>query len=58
MRQFNDSPEAPQTLELDAVDRRGRSLRARVTINLIQEDGSEPPAAMLVVDVLSAQRAT
>jgi two-component system CheB/CheR fusion protein len=58
LRQFNDSPEAPQTLELDAVDRRGRSLRARVTINLIQEDGSEPPAAMLVVDVLSAQRAT
>ena len=57
-RQLTESLEEAQSLELDAVDRRGHSVRVQVTITLIREDKKVPPAAMLVIDVLPARHAT
>jgi two-component system CheB/CheR fusion protein len=42
-----------QTFELDAVNRRGRGLRVRVTLTDIRDRGEQAAAAMLVMEVLA-----
>jgi two-component system CheB/CheR fusion protein len=42
----------PEVLLLEAVNRRGRALRVRVTVTHIRDHGEAPPAAMLVMEIV------
>jgi len=48
--QLTDPTASPETVELDAVNRRGRSVLMRVTLTQIPQDGASSAAAMLVMD--------
>jgi two-component system CheB/CheR fusion protein len=55
-RQFGGDgtdPETPETLRLDAVNRRGRPVVVQVTVRRLTSDGAaQPPGAILVMDVV------
>jgi two-component system CheB/CheR fusion protein len=44
----------PQVVEVDAVNRRGRSIDVRVTVSRLTQDGEATAGALLVMDVLGA----
>lgn len=44
----------PDEILLDAVNRRGRQLRVRVTLTHIRDHGDGGPAAMIVMDAVGA----
>lgn len=50
LEQLDGAGGGPTQIEMDAVNRRGRALRVRVTLSGVREDGAEP-AAMLMMDV-------
>jgi two-component system, chemotaxis family, CheB/CheR fusion protein len=50
--QLADPDAEPAELVLDAVNRRGRALKVRVTLTLIRDHGQATPAAMLAMDVV------
>ena len=50
-----DSEAAPEVVLLDAVNRRGRATRVRVTVTHIRDHGEIPPAAMLVMEVAEVE---
>jgi two-component system, chemotaxis family, CheB/CheR fusion protein len=50
--QLADSSAEPAALQLDAVNRRGRSITLRVTLTHLHDHGAASPAAMLVMDVI------
>jgi two-component system CheB/CheR fusion protein len=53
--QLADRAAAPASVELDAVNRRGRPVSLRVTMTHVPSDGASPAAAMLVMDVLGSE---
>lgn len=52
--QLTDRAAPPATVDLDAVNRRGRPVSLRVTMTHIPADGGSPVAAMLVMDLVGA----
>jgi two-component system CheB/CheR fusion protein len=56
--QLSDKPPEPSTSTLDAVNRRGRALKVRVTVSHLTDERATPPAAMLVMDVVEPTGAT
>ena len=52
--QLADAEQAPQAVVLDAVNRRGRAVRVRVTLTHIRDRDDSMPAAMLVMEVVEA----
>ena len=50
--QLADDALEPQTVVLDAVNRRGRAIRVRVTLTHIRDRAESAPAAMLVMEVV------
>jgi two-component system CheB/CheR fusion protein len=55
-RLLGDSKAAPEVAVLDAVNRRGRAVRVRVTATHIRDHGRTPPAAVLVMEVVGDQQ--
>jgi two-component system CheB/CheR fusion protein len=54
--QLRDGAGEPRALVLDAVNRRGRAVRVKVTLTRVAGHGPESAAAMLVMDVLDEAR--
>jgi len=50
--QLADAAQQPQAVLLDAVNRRGRAIRVRVTLTHIRDRDDSAPAAMLVMEVV------
>jgi two-component system, chemotaxis family, CheB/CheR fusion protein len=48
--QLTDAAAEPESVELEAVNRRGRRIDLRVTVTHVPRDGASPAAAMLVMD--------
>jgi two-component system CheB/CheR fusion protein len=51
-RHLADEPAEPQSVIVDAVNRRGRAIRVRTTIALMRDHGGTAPALMLTMDVV------
>ena len=54
--QLADAEAVPMSVTLDAVNRRGRALQVKVTLTHIRDHGQTTPAAMLVMDVVDAEK--
>lgn len=48
--QLTDAAAEPESVDLEAVNRRGRRISLRVTVTHVPRDGASPAAAMLVMD--------
>jgi two-component system, chemotaxis family, CheB/CheR fusion protein len=55
--QLTEVEEDTRTLELDAVNRRGRTIQVRVTLTSLHDRGSSSPAAVIVMEVRSDEEA-
>jgi two-component system CheB/CheR fusion protein len=53
---LTDDTTEPFTTTIEAVNRRGRSLQARVTLTPIQRRAANDPAAMLMMDVVEPEK--